>query len=375
MSHKNNIFSQILKLIPRYTFKKIVGEYQGDKGTKKFDSWSHFVAMLYGQITQQRSLRTLEDSFNANQNLHYHLGCTHVKRSTLSDANNKRNAEMFKTIFLNLVNHARSEMRDQADQLVRVVDSTLISLNTTLFKWADRNYRCFGVKAHIVYDPTAEIPTYFEMSTASKSDIEAVKDIPITPGATYLFDRGYYSFEWWATLHQAKCRFISRMKRNSAYKVLEDRSIPDIQDQLIQMTSSKAHKLQNLPLRRISWRDLQSRTCEILTNDLTSTASQLIDLYHLRWDIEVFFKWIKQNLKLKTFFGRSIQAVKTQIWIALIAYLLIHIAKTLTRSMMSGCRLVSVISHNLFGSKSISSLLKPPPPSSSEDPIQYELPI
>ena len=245
--------------------------------------------------------------------------------------------------------------------MVRLIDSTTIDLNLNQFQWASFRSTKAGIKLHTVYDPDAEVPTYFEMTTAKVNDRKAVHKLPILPGATYVVDRAYNDYGWYYRLTQQGTHFVGRMKSNAVYEVIENKETNAghiLKDQVIRLTSVKAKKDCPINLRRITIvREEDDKVLSFITNDLDRTAQQIADLYKARWQIELFFKWIKQNLEIKRFFGRSENAVKIQVLTAMIAYLLLRLAQLSTHCKISLQQIARRVSLNLTKRCSLFELL------------------
>lgn len=321
--------------------------------------------MLYAQLCSRQSLRDVVSAWDSHAGRHYHLGAGPVRRSTLADANAKRSAGMYMELFYWLLHRSRGKGIGCKDA-VRLIDSTTIDLCKKQFEWASFRAGKSGVKVHTVYDPDAEVPTFFSITTAKKHDKKAAEHMPLLPGAAYVFDRAYNDYAWFHDLTQRDIRFVSRMKCNAEFAVVEMLPVSDdgvLEDQLIRLSSARGRKECPTILRRICFvREEDGKNLVFITNDLKRSAGAIAALYKQRWQIELFFKWIKQNLKIKRFIGTSENAVKIQIIIAMIAYLLLHMAGRLlpaSRSMQQLARLVSV---NLMQRRSLLELLADPAP-------------
>ena len=378
MKHVNTVFHQLLREIPRHRFEEVVSRYDGDKRIRSLPCWTQLCVMLYAQLCSRQSLRDVVLAWDSHASRHYHLGASRVKRSTLADANVKRSAEMYLELFYFLLHQSRGQGICHQDA-IRLIDSTTIDLCKQQFEWASFRTGKSGVKVHTVYDPNAQIPTFFSISTAKKHDRKAVDRMPLLPGATYVFDRAYNDYAWFHNLTQRGVCFVSRMKSNAGFKVMDEFPVTDdgvLEDQLIRLSSAKGRKECPTILRRIRFvRKEDGKKLVFITNDLKRSAGAIAALYKQRWKIELFFKWIKQNLKIKRFIGTSENAVKIQIIIAMIAYLLLHMAHSLlplSRSMQQLARLVSV---NLMERRSLLELLTdtPPPPKQRSATIQHQL--
>jgi hypothetical protein len=314
-------------------------------------------------------LRELETSLGSHRNLFYHLGLQKdVRRSTLSDANRDRPASLLAAVFELLLLQLSGSQRSQARELVRLIDATSLPLNDALCGWAHFSTGYAAAKLHLVYDPKAASPTYFSITPARVNDIVEARKMPIEPGATYVFDKAYYDFGWWAELAEAGCRFVTRIKKNSPARLVHDLPVSDetIQsDRVVQLNQRLARSRKN-PLQghlREVTVALDNGTCvQVLTNDLTASASEIADLYKTRWQIELFFKWIKQNLRIKKFLGTSENAIKLQIIAALIAFLLLRISHKAILTTVSLQHFTRLVRANLLHRKSICELLHPPPP-------------
>ncbi|MCP4399759.1 MAG: IS4 family transposase [bacterium] len=359
MRHQDSIFCQLLKVIPRHGFERFVAEHQGDYRVRDLRCWDQFVSLIYAQLTGCDSLRELESGFNTHAERHYHLGCHRVKRSTLADANASRPVALYESLFGWLLGKALPGDYTAKDALL-LIDSSTMPLNQKLFDWAEFRSKKSGVKLHLVYDPDADVPTYFTITVAKKHDMKEVADFPITPGADYIFDRAYNAYSWWQELQNNGCRFVCRLKKNANFtfeKWREPQGKSVLADDIIQL-HDKAYQER---LRRIVYHcPIKDKRLVFVTNDLTSPALEIAELYKKRWQIELFFKWVKQNLRIKKFLGTSENAVKIQIIIALISYLILRILQQnlpLTTSLKS---LTDRIKANIFQRKTILHLFKPP---------------
>ena len=367
MKHHNNIFHQLLKVIPRHEFQKVVDRHNGDHRVRTLHCWTQFVVMMFAQLAQRVSLRDLTDNFNANHNQHYHLGVSCVQRSSLSDANNNRSALIFSEVFYFLLQKVREQLPKTVEkEIVRLIDSTTIDVNLNQFEWPHFRKTKGGIKLHTVYDPQADTPTFFELTTAKASDCKTAKDLPVMPCATYVFDRAYDDYGWYYRLTEQGTRFVGRMKNSAVYTIIEEKEPVGegiLSDQVIRLSSDKAKKDCPTDLRRIRFcREEDGKLLTFITNDLERSAAEIAGLYKSRWQIELFFKWIKQNLKIKRFLGRSENAVKIQVLTAMIAYLLLRFAQLSYPCKLSLQQVARKISLNLMTRCLLVSLLSAPPP-------------
>lgn len=377
MKHTNTIFYQLLRFIPKHRFDAAVKRHQGDYRVRQLNCWCQFIAMLYAQLSGCQSLRHLESTFNSHSNHHYHLGVGSIRRSTLADANKKRPLGIYKELFYSLLGQVQTKIAKEAQHAIRLIDSTTIDLNKQTFSWAHFRSAKAGIKLHFIYDPEQEVPTFFSLTKAKVNDRKAANALPIMTNSTYVFDRAYNDYRWYyEQMHLKGNRFVGRMKVNTQYEVIAAQSTAGnvLEDQTIRLTSEKG---KNCPisLRRIRFiRQEDEKEIVLISNDLTSAAEEIMALYKQRWQIELFFKWIKQNLKIKCFFGTSEQAVHLQILIAMIAYLLLKLVNNSLNSLqVSLQQLARLISDNLFHRKAIIDLIasthqkrKPPKHSTAE---------
>jgi transposase len=368
MQHINTIFSQLLTEIPRYEFNKVVKRYDGDKRAGSMSCWTQFCTMLYGQLSGRKSLREISLTWESHRHKHYHVGASEAKRSTLSDANRDRPSGIYLEVFYWLLNQLR-EPEIQHKDAVRLIDSTTIDLCKQQFGWATFRTGKAGVKIHTVYDPKANVPTFFSITTASKHDKKAAENMPILDGATYVFDRAYNDYAWYYHMSQRNIHFIGRMKSNAQFEVVEELEPMGegvLKDEVIRLSSAKAKSDCPINLRRIQFiRKEDNKQLSFITNDMKRSAKEIAGLYKQRWKIELFFKWIKQNLKIKRLVGQSENAVKTQIIIAMIAYLLLKLANKNPKSKTTLQQLAVLVAVNIMERRNISELLmrkKPPEP-------------
>jgi len=367
MQHTNTIFHQVIRAVPRRLFDQVARRYNGDKRVRSLSCWTQFCVMVYGQLCSRQSLRDVISAWDSHAGTHYHVGARKVKRSTLADANAKRSAGIYMEVFYWLLGQSRGTAIRQKDA-VRLIDSTTIDLCKQQFEWASFRSGKSGVKIHTVYDPDAQTPTFFSITDAKKHDKKEAEKMPLLKGATYVFDRAYNDYAWFHDLTLGGTTFVSRMKSNAGFEVTESLSVSDagvLEDQLIRLSSTKGREACPTTLRRIRFvREEDSKVLTFITNDLKRSAGEVASLYKQRWQIELFFKWIKQNLKIKRFIGTSENAVKIQIIIAMIAYLLLHIANKVVDSKVTLQQLARLVSVNLMQRRDILELvmkLSPPP--------------
>lgn len=337
--HSLSRFAQVMKGLPRDSFQKLVDLHAGDRYVKKFGCWQQLLAMVYGQLAGVSSLRELETGFNQHRNHHYHLHAVEVHRSTLSDANDRRNPKVFEAAARSLITLATQAIsRRERQELLYLIDSTTIALYGRGSQWAEANKtRTRGLKMHVQFESGSQLPVHFEITPANVNDETEGRKIAPEPGATYVFDKGYCNYTWWERIAAAGARFVTRLKTNAAVEVVSAREVPPqaantiVSDTLIHLANKSNRGGHKNPCRRLLRRIEVARANEdnlvLVTNDLSASAVEIADLYRQRWEIELFFKWIKQHLKIKKFFGESENAVRIQLLTALIAYLLVALQK------------------------------------------------
>jgi IS4 transposase len=363
----DSIFVNLLKPINRRQFRTFVERYDGDAYDKSFKSWDHLIALLYGQISGVDSLRGVVTSFNANSHHHYHLGVGKLSRSTLSDANARRPIGVFASLFGALSQEADRQVRQEGDELLRLIDSSPIPLGD-ICDWAKWNGRIRGMKMHVVYDPKGDRPCAVEVTPATINDIEVGRKTAIEAGATYVFDKGYCHYGWWAEIDAADAVFVTRaksvmrlraVKRRKPRKIIGDgfRIIDDAEVRLISKGDSKLA----MPLRRIRVRRDDGSTIKLITNDMERSAVEIAMLYKIRWQIELLFRWVKQHLNIRKFLGNNENAIHLQILAAMIAYLLMRIAARLNILKIPALRLAELVGQSLFIRKRFCQIDQPPP--------------
>lgn len=326
----------ILKALPRGAFDRIVNSHQADKHSKGFGCWDQLVAMVYAQLSGASSLRVLETGFNSQSTHHYHLGTAPIRRSTLSDANVKRKAEVFAETAQLLMSQAKRSLRRECEELLYLLDSTSITLKGRGFDtWTSGNgtRNTQGIKLHILYAGNEEVPIHHTFTAPNINDIDEGVKLKIEPGAVYVFDKGYCDYNWWYQINAQKALFVTRFKRNAALQVKSALPIPVedadaiLKDEIVRFANlhprggRKNHYQESL--RRVTIARPGNDPMVLATNDLDSSATIIAQRYKERWGIELFFKWIKQHLRIKNFLGRNENSVRIQILTALITYLLL----------------------------------------------------
>jgi len=362
------VFSQFLRLLPRYDFQNIVNKYNGDYRTKHFKCWDHLTSMMIAHIRQEDSLRDIDITLNAHASKLYHIGIKQCPKSTLADANELRDYRIYEEFAKTLMHRARreyaqTELAIDVDNAVYALDASTIDLTLSLFPWAKFRKTKGAIKMHAMLDLRGNIPAFLYITDGKVHDVKAAPQVPIEPAGIYVVDRAYIDFSWLWSIHQTGAFFVTRLKKSINWtRILSqpvDKSLGLRSDQEILLASKKSKSLYPNRLRRISFRDeAQGRTLVFLTNNFILTAETIAALYKARWEIELFFKWIKQNLKIKTFLGTSPNAVKTQIWIAMVVYLVLAILKERYHLNFAMSKLLHFLEVNLFEQKPLLSIFQ-----------------
>ena len=355
MQEHCSIIGKLLSGINRKQFKRLTDKFNGDRYVKYFNCWSQFVCIFIGQIGNLKSIREIVDSVNFQPQNQYHLGIKkNISRTTFAKANERRDWRIYRDLFFKLIEKLPHWKQMQTENLVKILDSSPIRLDLINHPWAEKTQRIEGIKLHLIYDLTNTIPTYFEFSGARTNDVEVGKKTVIEKGCTYVFDKGYMNYSWWNDISDEGAYFVTRLKRNSAVIEESDIQIHNeiISSQLIRLKPSHHGKNRSCTkmLRRVFVQREGKSPLVLVTNDLNRSSVEIADLYKQRWQIELFFKWIKQNLKIKKFLGTSENAVKTQICIALISFVLLHLRNELIEicSEISTKNLLKIIGNNMF---------------------------
>jgi IS4 transposase len=367
MRHQNSVLHGLLKLVPWRRFDELTAAHGGDDDARGFTTKAHLIAMLYGQLSGATGLREIEAGLRSHAGQLYHLGGREAPYSTLREANLTRPVAVFAGLFETLVAQLHRSQRRQLCEAVRLIDSTSLRLNGLSRRWASFSETVCGTKLHVVYDPDANCPLYASVTPENVNDITAAKAMPIHPGATYVVDLGYYDFGWWAKLDAAACRLVTRLKTNTRFETVEERPVPTGSNVLSdrsgylpkRMAAARRNPMSKL-VREVHVQIDTGKTLRLFTNDLVASAQEIADLYKRRWQIELFFRWIKQTLRIRHFFGTSENAVRIQIIVALIAFVLLRLAHDANRIVQSPLRFAQLIRINLMQRRPIGTLLKPP---------------
>ena len=359
MNTGKTIFSQVTEFLPAHTFRQCVERYNGNRKVQSFSCLDQFLCMTFAQLTYRESLRDIEACLRAQQSKLYHMGIRgRVSRSTLADANEKRDWRIYADFAQSLIYTARQLYQNDSfgidlQQTVYALDSTTIDLCLSVFPWAKFRKTKSAVKLHTLLDLQGNIPTFIHISDGKLHDVNVLDEIIPEPGSFYVMDRGYLDFARLYLLEQCGAFFVTRAKSNLKFRRLYSRPVDKSTglrcDQTIVLTTPQSAKEYPARLRRIKFFDSENNKILVfLTNDFTLPALTIAQLYRCRWQVELFFKWIKQHLRIKSFFGTSENAVKTQIWIAISVYVLVAIIKKQLKLEVSLYTILQILSVSIF---------------------------
>jgi hypothetical protein len=368
MPRNSFILGQFLALLPRYEFQRIVNKYNGDYRTKHFKCWDQLACLIFAHIRQERSLRDIDVSLNAHASKLYHTGIQQCPKSTLADANELRDYRIFEDFAKTLMHRARREYANtelviDVNNAVYALDASVIDLTLSLYPWAKFRKAKGAIKLHTMIDLRGNIPAFLTITDGKVHDVKAAPQVPIEADGIYVVDRGYVDFGWLWYINQASAFFVTRLKTSIKWtRVIShpvDKSLGLRSDQEILLSTKRLISLYPVRLRRISFRDEdRKRTLVFLTNNFDIPSATISALYKARWEIELFFKWIKQYLRVKTFYGTSANAVKTQVWVAMIVYLLLAILKERYRLEQNLSQLLHFLEVNIFEQKPMLSIFQ-----------------
>jgi transposase len=363
------VFSQVVSIISQYEFNKSVEKYKGNYRAKDLRCWQHFLYMMFGQLTYREGIRDIISCLDAHKSKVYHLGLKKiVAHTSLTRANENRDWRIWADFAQSLIKTARplyledSDFTLELDNTVYALDSSTIDLCLSVFKWAKFRKKKAAVKLHTMIDLRGNIPVFIEITDGKVHDVNILDQIDFEPGAFYIIDKGYYDFERLYKINQAKAFFVIRAKKNLKFKRMYsspiDKSTGLRCDQTIKLTGTKSSVAYPEKLRRIKFYDEgKPKTYKFLTNNFEVDALDITKLYKNRWHIELFFKWVKQHLKIKKFWGQSENAVKTQIWIAVCTYLIIAILKKKLNLDKSLYEILQILSVSVFDKTPVNQLL------------------
>ena len=357
MNKDKYVFAQLIEFLDNNKFRHLVDKYDGNRYVKHFTCWNQLLAMMFGQLSNRESLRDLIVAFEAHRAKQYHLGLGRkpIAKTTFASANQNRDYRIFEDFAFYMMEQVRKKRVTDIFKLkgnVYAFDSTTIPLCLSVFWWAKFRKKKGGVKAHVLYDLESQVPAFFHISTASVYDSKAMKEIPYESGSYYVFDRGYNAFKELFKIHQHESFFVVRAKKNLQYKCCKwRRRLPKniLTDAVIEFTEYNSYRKYPEKLRLVKiYDEEQGREFVFLTNAFHLTAAEIANLYKNRWQIELFFKWLKQHLKIKKFWGTTENAVRIQISSAIIAYCLVAIVQHDLQLKRSTYEVLQIISISLM---------------------------
>jgi len=367
MAYHNTIFSQILKMVPRLEFEKLGNQHDGRRRSDALSRWSQFVALSLGQLAGRTSLRDIEATIQSHSQHRYHLGTQSVSRSALGRANEQLDyafyVSLFQALYQRCSHHAPRHGFRFKNKLFSL-DGTLISLSMKVFPWADYNCKKAAFKVHIGLDHDGLIPAFAAITRGRESETSQARLWNYPKGSVLVFDKGYNSYQWHNTLTDKGLIWVTRIRGNALYRVVERRSTDSCahvtSDQIIEYTGKQTHQIQLRPIRRIGYKDPETNKHYVfITNNFHWSAQTIADIYKQRWQVELFFKWIKQNLKIKSFLGTTENAVMTQVMVALCNYLLLAFLKFTSKATSSLQKIIQLLQTNLFSRRSLLALIHP----------------
>lgn len=381
MSHHNTAFHQLLKPLSRHAFEGIAKKHHTGQKLRSTTRWDQFIGMSMSQLSGRQSLRDIESNVAAQQSKLYHLGAKPIARSSLARLNEKQPAALYEEVFYTLLNRCKERSLTHKFRFknpLYSLDASAIDLSLKLFPWAAHRTDTANVKLSVGLNHGNMLPEFVALSDGNENDMIEGRKFQFPKGSIVAFDKGYVDYQWFASLTEQGVSFVTRFRSKSVYKVLERRPASDgkgiTSDQLIQLNSAHALKRGAPRLRRVGFVDKDSgKRYVFLTNNFTLCAATIAAIYKDRWQVELFFKAIKQNLKIKAFVGRSKNAILTQIWIAMITYLLLAFARHSAKTGWTVQRILRVIQLNLFERRSLKEIFIPDPPRHKKSEPQMRL--
>ena len=382
MAHYNTVFSQLLKLIPRHEFEALAKQHHCGRSFRSASRWSQFVTMAMGQLSGRKSLRDIVENISAQTHRLYHLGSAKLSRSNLSRINENKPYALYEALFGKLLKRCQGVVPGHNFRFknpLYSLDASTIDLCLSVFPWAKFRTTKGAVKLHVGLNHAGYLPEFVTLTEGNKHDITIGRVLNFPKGSIVAIDKAYNDYTWYKHLTDNGIYFVTRLKSNAKYRVIDRREVLKnkglTSDQTIGFTGLQTAKKCPVQLRRIGYRDPDTgKHYVFLTNNFKLAAKTIADIYKARWQVELFFKWIKQNLKIKSFVGTSKNAVMTQIWIALCMYLLLAFLRfqsKLTKSMQQILRLLQL---NLFEKRDMMALLRgDPPPDTLADPNQMAM--
>jgi len=370
MAHNNTIFAQLLKLVSRHEFEGLAKTHHVGQKLRQTSRWSQFVSLCLGQLSGRHSLRDIESNMNAQASRLYHLGAKPVPRTSLARLNEAQPASLYESLFSKLYAQCKKLSpghKFRFKNKLYSLDASLINLSLKVFPWAHLALGKAAMKLHLSLDHSGYIPNFAAITEGKVSDIAMGRMLHYQKGSIVVFDKGYTDYKWYKALSFRGIFFVTRIRKDAKYKIIERRKVDKSKgftcDQTISITGVKAKKLAMPMLRRIGYRDpLTGLRYEFLTNNFELSVQTIAEIYKERWQVELFFKWIKQNLKIKSFVGNSKNAILTQLWIALCTYLILAYLKFSSKLGVSLQTMLRLLQLNLFIRRDLMALLRGDPP-------------
>ena len=368
MAYHNSVLSQLLKLLPRHEFEKQVNGVDGKRRSDALSRWSQFVALMIGQLGGRRSLRDIEATLRSQRQHRYHLGSQSISRSALGRANEQLDYRFYEGLFESLYQRCMSNQRRHGFRFKNKLfslDASLLDVSMKVFPWASYGRKKSAFKLHLGLDHDGLIPAFACVTEGKVSDMVQARQLALPTGSVLVFDKGYNCYRWHNSLTEKGIFFVSRIRGNAKYRVLERHAVNRCRgitsDQTIEYTALRKDGDKLKPIRRIGYRDPETAKHYVfISNQFSWSAKTIADIYKQRWQVELFFKWIKQNLKIKAFLGNTENAVMTQIMAALCTYLLLAYLKFQSKISKSLQQILRLLQLNLFTRRSLLDLLQPP---------------
>ena len=381
MAHANTVFSQLLRLVSRHEFQSLAKQHHQGQALRKISRWDQFVSLIMAQLSGRQSLRDIEANMNAQTGSRYHLGVRRIAKSSLARVNEKQPYTLYEALFGKLVMRCRGlspRHKFRFKNPLYSLDSSLIELSLAIFPWADHNRSKAAVKLHVGLDHAGHFPVFATVTDGIRHDAPIGREFDFPRGSVVVIDKGYTDYGWYKQLTDKGIFFVTRQRANAKYRVVErriaNRALGVTSDQVIELTGLQLKNKAMPRYRRIGYRDADTgKHYVFLTNHFDLSAKTIADVYKDRWQIELFFKAIKQNLKIHAFVGNSRNAVLTQIWIALCTYLMLSYLKFLSKTGWSEQRILRLLQANLFSRNDLLELIRPSPPANRGVPPQMTL--
>ena len=369
MAHHSTILAQVLKIVPRHEIASLTKAHHQGRDTPKINRWDQFVSLTTAQLTGRTSLRDVVSNLAAQAKKLYHIGSRAVSRSSLARFNEKQPYDFYRDLFNKLLPRCQTmapKHKFRFKNKLYSMDGSLIDLSLSIFPWAKFNKSRGAIKLHLGLDHSGYLPAFATITEGKASELTWAKTLSFPKGSILVFDRGYKSYEWLYSLHQREIFFVTRLPKNTRLEVLHEYELPErrglMNDQLVKLTGESASKCPAHLRRVVYWDAETNKRYVFFTNNFKLAAKTIANIYKERWQIELFFKWIKQNLKVKAFLGTSKNAVLTQVWAALCTCLILAYLRFLSRTGLSMQQVLRLLQLNLFERRDLMPLITGSPP-------------